>query len=114
MSLDYAADHLLAAVKSLATSDDPLPERLQHAWDDHVQMVWMQPCLTSDLLRRFRDLWWRCTAPSDDRTATALRALSAEELVAAVDALVALAVDVACAARQATGDERLATLSDLG
>ncbi len=28
MSLDYAADHLTGAVRSLATSEDPLAERL--------------------------------------------------------------------------------------
>ena len=41
MSLGYAAEHLSAAVRSLAVSEEPLAERLQVAWDDHVQMVWM-------------------------------------------------------------------------
>ena len=70
MSLDYAADHLTAAVRSLATSERLLAERLQIAWDDHVQMVWMKPCLTRDLLREFRDLWRRHTALTDDRQST--------------------------------------------
>jgi hypothetical protein len=47
MSLDYAADHLTAAVRSLARSEYPLAERLQTVWDEHVQMVWMKPCLTA-------------------------------------------------------------------
>ena len=77
MSLGYATEHLTAAVCSLAVSEDPLAERLQVAWDQHVQMVWMKPCLTHDLLREFRDLWQRYTAPSDDRRSTKLRALTA-------------------------------------
>jgi hypothetical protein len=49
VSLEYASGHLIAAVTSLATSELPLQERLQVAWDDHVQMLWIKPCLTSDL-----------------------------------------------------------------
>ena len=113
MSLDYAADHLTAAVRSLATSEFPLAERLQTVWDEHVQMVWMKPCLTRDLLREFRDLWQRYTAPSDDRRSTKLRGLTREELVCAVDELVSLATNVAVASTRASGDERLATLADL-
>jgi hypothetical protein len=113
MSLDYAADHLTAAVRSLATSEDPLAERLQTVWDEHVQMVWMKPCLTRDLLSEFRDLWQRYTAPSDDRRSTKLRGLTREELVSAVDELVSLATNVAVASAHASGDERLATLADL-
>ena len=41
MSLDYASDHLTAAVRSLATSEDQLVARPQSARDDHVQMAWM-------------------------------------------------------------------------
>ncbi len=40
MSLECAKDHLIAAVGSLAKSEGLLPERLQLAWDDHVQMLW--------------------------------------------------------------------------
>jgi len=83
MSLDYAADHLTAAVRSLATSEYPLAERLQTVWDEHVQVVWMKPCLTRHLLREFRDMWQRYTAPSDDRRSTKLRGLTREELVGA-------------------------------
>ena len=97
MSLGYATEHLTAAVRSLAASEDPLPERLQIAWDQHVQMVWMKPCLTRDLLREFRDLWQRYTAPSDDRRSTKLRALTREESVGAVDDLVLLTTKVAIA-----------------
>jgi hypothetical protein len=113
MSLDYAADHLTAAVRSLATSERPLAERLQTVWDEHVQMVWMKPCLTRDLLREFRDLWQRYTAPSDDRRSTKLRELTRDELVGAVDELVSLAANVAVASAHPSGDERLATLADL-
>ena len=114
MSLDYAANHLTAAVRLLATSELPLAERLQLAWDEHVQMVWMKPCLTRDLLREFRDLWQRNTAPSDDRHSTKLRPLTHEELVRAADDVVALAVNVAVTSARDSGDIRLATLADLG
>jgi hypothetical protein len=113
MSLDYAAGNLTAAVRSLATSEYPLAERLQAVWDEHVVMVWMKPCLTRHLLREFRDLWQRYTAPSDDRRSTKLRGLTREELVGAVDELVSVATNVAVASAQASGDERLATLADL-
>jgi hypothetical protein len=113
MSLDYASHHLTAAVRSLATSEDRLAERLQTVWDEHVQMVWMKPCLTLDLLREFRDLWHRYTAPSDDRQSTKLRGLTRDELVMAIEELVSLATRVAVAAGRASGDERLATLADL-
>ena len=113
MSLDYARDNLAAAVRSLASSDDPLPARLQAAWDEHVTMLWMKPCLTVDLLREFRDIWQRYTAPSDDRRSTALRVLGHDELVAAVDDLVSLLLRTAVTAAQAGEDEKLATLADL-
>jgi hypothetical protein len=112
MSLDYASEHLTAAVRSLATSEDRLPERLQGAWDEHVQMVWMKPCLTRDLLREFRDMWQRYTALSDDRESTKLRELTPDESATAIEALVSLANKVALAART-SADERLATLADL-
>ena len=113
MSLDYASDHLSAAVRSLATSEDRLAERLQTAWDEHVQMVWMKPCLSRDLLREFRDLWQRYTAPSDDRRSTKLRGLTRDESVAAIEELVSLSDKVAVAAA-ASPQEPLATLADLG
>src|SRR3954470_22347981 len=112
MSLDYASEHLTAAVRSLATSDAGLGDRLQHAWDEHVQMVWMKPCLTRELLREFRDLWSGYTAPSDDRRSTRLRALTHAEAAEAIERLVVLAHKVAVA----TGTERdepLATIADL-
>jgi hypothetical protein len=110
MNLDYASDQLTAAVKSLATSEDRLVERLQKVWDEHVQMVWMKPCLTRDLLREFRDLWHDYTAPSDDKQSTKLRALSRDESAVAIERLVSLANKVAAAT---PGDEQLATLADL-
>ena len=112
MSLDYASDHLSAAVRSLATSEDRLAERLQTAWDEHVQMLWMKPCLTRDLLREFRDLWRDYTAPSEDRESTKLRDLTHDESRVAIERLVSLANMVAVAAA-APGDEPLATLADL-
>jgi len=53
MSLEYESEHMTAAVKTRATSESPLQERLQMAWDNHVQMLWMKPCLTADLLGEF-------------------------------------------------------------
>jgi len=113
MSLDHAAEHLTAAVRSLATGEQPLADRLQTAWDEHVQMVWMKPCLTRDLLLEFRDLWQRYTAPSDDRRSTKLRELTHEELLRAVDEVVLLATHVAVDSAQVSEDETLATLADL-
>ena len=104
MSLGYAAEHLTAAVRSLARSETSLDARLQTAWDRHLQMVWMKPCLTRDPLREFRDLWRRCTAPSDDPRSTKLRVMTHEELVDAVDDLVELAVRVAVAVRTAADE----------
>jgi len=112
MSLRYASDHLTAAVRSLATSEGRLGERLQTAWDEHVQMVWMKPCLTRDLLREFRDLWQRYTAPSDDRQSTKLRELTHDESATAIESVVSLADKVSVAAA-VSPDERLATLADL-
>jgi hypothetical protein len=113
MSLSYAAEHLTAAVRSLAVSEDPLVERLPIAWDEHVQMVWMKPCLTRELLRELRELWQRYTAPSDDRRSTKLRTLTRQESVQVVDDVVVLATKVAITDAQASGDEPLATLADL-
>jgi hypothetical protein len=112
MSLGYASDQLTAAVRSLATSEDQLAQRLQNAWDQHVQMVWMKPCLTRDLLREFRDLWHSYTAPSDDRQNTKRRELTRDESVMAIAGLVSFANKVALAAAT-PGDEHLATLADL-
>jgi hypothetical protein len=112
VSLDYAAEHLTAAVRALGTSEAPLQQRLQTAWDDHVQNVWEKPCLTSELLREFRDLWQRYTAPSDDRQSTILRTLEHDELAAAVGELIALTIRTAVAADRGP-DTRLATLADL-
>jgi len=112
MSLEYAADHLTAAVRSLATSEEQLATRLQAAWDEHVQMVWMKPCLTRDLLAEFRDFWHHYTAPSEDRQSTKLRELTRDESLTAIEGLVSLANKVAVAAA-APGDEQLATLADL-
>jgi hypothetical protein len=113
MALDIAADHLTAAVRSLATSEQPLPERLQTAWAEHAQMLWMQPCLPSELLREFRDLWQRYTAPSYDRRSTQLRALHLDEAMQAIQELVDLWQRVVDTSAVATGDEKLATLADL-
>lgn len=113
MSLKYAADNLTEAVRSLAVSELPLPERLQSAWDEHVERLWLQPCLTLDLLREFRDLWLRYTEQSEDPRSTRLRALSVPELTQAVGELVALSNRTNAAAANAKGDELLATLADL-
>ena len=67
MSLEYASDHLTAAVRSLATSEDQLVERVQAAWDEHVQMVWMKPCLTRELLREFRAFGRECPGTTERR-----------------------------------------------
>ena len=113
MSLSYAADHVTAAVRSLASSKRPLAERLQTVWDEHVQMLWMKPCLTRDLLSEFRDLWHCYSAPSDNRRCTRLRALDTDELVQAVGELVSLSNRTLITMAQAFGEGPLATLADL-
>jgi len=113
MSLEYAAHHLSAAVCSLATSERPLQDRLQSSWDDHVQMVWMKPCLTRDLLREFRDLWQRYTAASDDPMATRLRSLSDDEFVRVAEELLSLATRTSVVGATAPPGEKLAKLADL-
>jgi len=113
MSLDYAADHLGAAVRSLATSEYPLAERVQTSWDEHVQMLWMKPCLTRDLLLEFRGLWESYTAPSNDRRSTRLRDLNQDGLTQAVDDLIALWTGVVREAARASVEPNLATLADL-
>ena len=111
MSLEYAADELEAAVRVLAAGETPLAERLQTSWDEHVQMLWMKPCLTRDLLRQFKALWEEYTAPSDDPRATRLRDLSHDGMINAVDDLLALWVGIV--KTRAAGETSLATLADL-
>ena len=103
---------MTSAVKTLATSESPLQERLQIAWDNDVQMLWMKPCLTADLLREFREFWRRYTEPSNDRTATKLRHLTRDELDESIDELIDLAARIIVAAHSSL-DESLVTLADL-
>jgi hypothetical protein len=112
MSLQYAADHLTDAVRSLATNEAQLGSRLQTVWEEHVQLVWMKPCLTRDLLQEFSELWRRYTAPSADARSTTLRDLTRDEAAVAIETLVGLAYRVAMAAAN-RADEPLATLADL-
>ena len=74
-----------------------------------------KPCLTTELLARFKALWDRVTDPTAGPRSTRLRRLTTSEVVAAVDELIALAVqETAVTASQAPDDVRLATLADLG
>jgi hypothetical protein len=77
-----------------------------------VQMLWIKPCLTSDLLREFRDFWHQYTARSDDRTSTKLLVLTVDELKCAIDELVALSARTTAVAAQSP-DGILTTLADL-
>jgi hypothetical protein len=113
MSLDDAADLLLAAVGSVAASEGPLQSRLQKAWDESVQLLWEKPCLTVELLAQFKDLWERYTDSTAGPRSTMLQQMSGSEANAVVDELLALAVQTAIAAAQAPRDVQLATLADL-
>lgn len=113
VSLDYAADHLLDAVRSVAVSEGALQTRLQTAWGESVQHVWEKPCLTTELLARFKALWDRVTDPTGGPRSTRLRELTVSEAVAAVEELIALAVETAVTSSQAPPDVRLAALADL-
>src|ERR1700722_2763883 len=111
--LCYAADHLPDAVRSVAVSEVPLHTRLQTAWVESVQHVWEKPCLTTELLARFKALWDRVTDPTAGPRSATLRELTASEAVAAVEELIALAIQTAVTASQAPPNVRLATLADL-
>jgi hypothetical protein len=114
MSLEDASEYLAAAVRSIASSEQSLQTRLQVAWSEHLQLLWMQPCLTIDLLREFNDIWHRYTAPSDDRRSTKLRELNHQDLVSAVSELVALSTRTAVAAAHLPAHEKtFASLADL-
>ncbi len=113
MSLGYAAEHLLAAVRSVAVSEGQLQTRLQTAWDESAELVWEKPCLTPELLARFKALWDRVTDKTAGPRSTRLQPLTASEAAAAFDELLALAVETAVTAMQAPPDIRLATLADL-
>ncbi len=97
----------------MAASEGPVQVRLQSAWDESVQLVWEKPCLTKELLVRFKALWDRFTDKAAGPRSTRLRTLTASEVAAAIDELLGLAVETALVADQAPPDIRLATLSDL-
>lgn len=101
--VEYAVAELAAAVKVLATDAAHPRERLQRAWDAHYQNLWTSVYLPEHLNVRFKSLWEKYTAPSDDRFATELRAMDAEELTEAISAVVDLAIDASAAA--ARGEE---------
>jgi hypothetical protein len=97
MGIDYGVEQLQAAVTILADDDRSLTERLQAVWDRHIQNLWSSVHLTEDLNERFKDIWARFTAPSDDPRATTLRAMTSQELAAAAAEVVTLAFDATAA-----------------
>jgi hypothetical protein len=97
MALDYAVEHLRGALATLAFTEGDRHERLQRAWIDNIQMLWMTMCLPEQLTPRFKELWERYTAASEDGHATTLRELGESELRMAVDEVIALALDVVAA-----------------
>jgi hypothetical protein len=78
--IGYAVNQLRTAVLTLAGSGS-LQERLQTAWTGNVQMLWTDRYLPDHLNDRFRTLWERYTAPSDDPRSTILRTMDDRELV---------------------------------
>ena len=110
----YGSTHDQSFVQTLpVVSEGPLQTRRQTAWDESVQHVWEKPCLTTELLARFKALWDRVTDPTAGPRSTRLRELTASEAVVAVEELIALAVQTAVTASQAPPDVRLATLAEL-
>ena len=104
MSLSYAVDHLSAAVITLASADDPLADRLQRAWTDHVQELWQTMCLTTNLNEQFRAMWREYTHRSDEDPHTSvLRGMTGSELAEMAQKLVALAL--ATIAADARGEQ---------
>ena len=96
--IGYAVAELAAAVKVLAADSTHPRDRLQHAWDAHYQNLWTSVYLPEHLNVRFKSLWEQYTAPSENRFATALRAMDEDELTEAIRAVVDLAIDTAAAA----------------
>jgi hypothetical protein len=107
VGLEYGVEQLTLAVEALACGDQPLGERVQAVWDDHVQMLWTSVHLTEDLNEGFKALWERYTALSDDPRSTVLRSMSVEELAEAAAEIVALAF--AAAAAHARGERAAPT-----
>ena len=97
MALEYAVEQLSAAVTRLATGDQPAAARLQAAWTDHVQTLWQSLYLPVALNDRFKTLWARYTAPSEDRQSTTMRVMTPSELDQAVSEVLALAFDTIAA-----------------
>jgi hypothetical protein len=93
MSIEYGVEQLTLAVRGLASSDRPLAERVQSVWDEHIQMLWSGVYLPHELNERFKAMWGRYTAPSDDPRSTVLRPMAADELTSAASEVVALALD---------------------
>ncbi len=96
--MGYALAQLRAAVEGMAGSTEGIQARLQRAWTERLQLLWEDLYLPEALNERFKQLWVRYTAPSDNRRSTRLRELDDDELTAAVAELVALAFDVEVAA----------------
>lgn len=103
MGIEYAVTELGAAARVLASDDIDLANRLQRAWDRHFQNLWTSVYLPEHLNVRFKELWEKHTAPSDDRFSTTLREMDGAGRAALAEAIIELALDTAAAA--ARGEE---------
>jgi hypothetical protein len=104
VALPYAVEHLTAAVHTLAATDEPLADRLQRTWTDHVQELWRTMCLPTHLNERFRAMWPTYTERDESNPHTSvLRAMSGDELDRMARDIVALALDTVAA--DARGEE---------
>ena len=97
MALGYAVEQLTLAAYALATSSSPPEQRLQQVWTDHLANLWTSVYLPAELNERFKQVWSRYAAPSDDPRSTALRPLSPPELRAAAQEVVDLGLAVVAA-----------------
>lgn len=91
MALDVAVETMSAAVRSLAGTDEPLHARVQRAWTDHVQQLWVGRYLPEPLHLRFKAMWERYTDSSADPQSATLRTMDPSDVSRAADELVALA-----------------------
>lgn len=91
MALTYAVDQLISAARILAADTRPLDQRLQQAWSERVAKLWTEVHLPEHLNERFKQMWARYAAPSDDSRSTMLRNLSEQEQLAATQEVIDLA-----------------------
>lgn len=91
--LEYAQRQLREALSCLSEESDSRSECLQKAWTRNVQHLWERRYLPEELNERFKEMWHRYTARTDDSRTTKLRDLTPDEVTSAIEELECLASD---------------------